>query len=230
MNARASVTRMLVGGFLAPESYGPNERLVVNAWLVRHPQATVLIDTGIADAIPPADVEALRFVRTPIVDALGAIGVRADEVDLVINCHLHADHAGGNAHFRSATILVQPAELAAAREPDYSVAEALGLEGGRYEEREGEHEPLPGLRVIPTPGHSPGHQSVLLETDAGRLLLAGQCYRDASSFARAVTALELARDGYEHAPETPDWLPHLLELRPDRVAFGHDRAIWAADA
>lgn len=226
----ATVTRMHVGGFLAPESYGPNERLVVNAWLVRHPEATILVDTGIADHIPAADVEELKFVRIPIVDALAAAGAAPGDVDVVINCHLHADHAGGNVHFPGARILVQPAELAAARDPDYSVAEDLDLEGGRYEEREGEYDFLPGVRVIPTPGHSPGHQSVLVETDAGRLLLAGQCYRDASGFGRAITALELARAGHPDAPDTPEWLPHILELQPDRVAFGHDRAIWAADA
>ena len=227
---RSTVTRLHLGGFLAPESYGPNERLVVNAWLVRHPEAVVLVDTGIAEHIPAADVAELKFVRIPIVEALSEIGVRPRDVDIVINCHLHADHAGGNVHFGDARILVQPTELAAAHDPDYSVAQDLALDRGRYEEHEGEHEPLPGVRVIPTPGHSPGHQSVLLETDAGRLLLAGQCYRDASGFARAVTALELAHAGHPDAPATPDWLPHLLALGPDRVAFGHDRAIWAADA
>ncbi|MGH2428547.1 MAG: N-acyl homoserine lactonase family protein [Candidatus Limnocylindria bacterium] len=224
------VTRMHLGGFLAPESYAPGERVVVNAWLVRHPEATILVDTGIADNLPEADVEELKFVRTPIAKALGGLGVSPDQVELVINCHLHADHAGGNVHVPDARILVQPAELVAARGPDYSIPEALDLDGGRYDERDGEHEPLPGIRVVPTPGHSPGHQSVAIETDAGRLLLAGQCFRDASSFGRAVTALELRREGYPDAPSTPEWLPRLLDLRPDRVAFGHDRAIWSADA
>jgi N-acyl homoserine lactone hydrolase len=227
---RSTVTRMLVGGFLAPESYGPNERLVVNAWLVRHPEATILVDTGIAEHIPPADARELKFVRTPIGEALVTIGTRPEDIDLVLNCHLHADHAGGNGAVPRARIMVQPAELAAAHEPDYSVPEDLELDGGRYEERDGDYDLLPGVRVLSTPGHSPGHQSFLLETDAGRLLLAGQCYRDASGFARAVTALELARAGHQDVPETPDWLPRVLELAPDRVAFGHDRAIWAADA
>lgn len=221
---------MHVGGFLAPESYGPNERLVVNAWLVRHPEATILVDTGIADHIPVADAEELKFVRVPIVEALAAIGAQPDDVDIVINCHLHADHAGGNRHFAKARILVQPAELAAAREPEYTLPEDLNLDSGRYEEREGDYGPLPGIRVVSTPGHSPGHQSVLIETDTGRLLLAGQCYRDASGFGRAVTALELARAGHADAPDTPDWLPRILALEPDRIAFGHDRAVWAADA
>jgi N-acyl homoserine lactone hydrolase len=204
--------------------------LVVNAWLVRHPEATMLVDTGIAEHIPAADLAELKFLRTPILEALAEIDVGSDEVDIVVNCHLHADHAGGNVHFPSARILAQPAELAAAREPDYSVPHDLNLDAGRYEQREGEYEVVPGIRVLSTPGHSPGHQSVLIETDGGRLLLAGQAYRDASEFARAITAFELASAGYADVPATPAWLPLLLALEPDRVAFGHDRAIWAADA
>jgi N-acyl homoserine lactone hydrolase len=227
---KSAVTRMLVGGFLAPESYAPGERVVVNAWLVRHPEARILVDTGIAEDLPPGDVERLKFVRTPITDALAALGIDPPQVDLVLNCHLHADHAGGNVHFPDARILVQPAELAAAREPDYSVPEALNLEAGGYEEHDGEHEPLPGVRIVPTPGHSPGHQSVAIECEGGTLLLAGQCFRDASSFARALTALELARGGYADVPEVPTWLPRLLELGSHRVAFAHDRAVWQADA
>ena len=227
---RSTVTRMLVGGFLAPDSYGPNERLVVNAWLVRHPEVTILVDTGIAKHIPAADVESLKFVRTPITEALAAAGARPRDVEIVLNCHLHADHAGGNVEFPDALVMVQPAELAAARDPDYTVPEDVNLAAARWEEREGDYEFLPGIRVLATPGHSPGHQSVLIETDAGRLLLAGQTYRDASGFARAVTAHELAQRGYDDVPETPEWLPRLLDLAPDRVAFGHDRAIWAADA
>ncbi len=220
------VTRMEVGGFLAPESYAPGERVVVNSWLVRHPEATILVDTGIAENLPPNDVQELKFLRTPIVDALSGLGVQPDEIDVVINCHLHADHAGGNVCFPGSKILIQPAEVVAASEPEYSVPEALNLAGGNYRERAGEYEPFPGVRIVPTPGHSPGHQSVAIETSAGLLLLAGQCYRDASSFARAVTAYRLAQSGYAEAPPTPEWLPKLLAMEPYRVVFGHDHAIW----
>lgn len=221
---------MLVGGFLAPESVAAGERVVVNAWLVRHPDATLLVDTGLAEHLPPEDVATMRFTRTPILEALAAIGVPANEIDLVINCHLHADHAGGNVALRGTPIIVQPAELEAAREPDYTVVEDVDLAGARWDVRDGEHEPLPGIRIIPTPGHSPGHQSVSVETDAGRLLLAGQAVRDASSFARALTAHRLASEGYPEAPSYPDWLPRLLALEPYRVAFGHDLAVWQPDA
>ena len=229
--ARATVTRMLVGGFLAPDTVAPGERVVVNSWVVRHPDATVLVDTGLAEHLPPEDVATMRFTRTPITDALKAIGIAPGDIDLVVNCHLHADHAGGNVHFRGTPILVQPAELeAASGDPDYTVAAEADLADARWEVRDGEHEPLDGIRVIPTPGHSPGHQSVAVDTDAGRLLLAGQIFRDASGFARAVTALRLAEAGYAEPPEYPEWLPHLLELEPYRVTFGHDHAIWQPDA
>lgn len=224
------VTRLEVGGFLAPESIAPGERVVVNAWLVRHPEATLLVDTGIGEHIPDADVREMRFIRRPITDALTAVGVQPAEVDLVINCHLHVDHAGGNVHFRGSPILVQPAELAAARGPDYSVPEDIDLDLGRWVERAGEHDPLPGIRVIPTPGHSPGHQAVSIDTARGRLLLAGQTFRQASDFARAVTAFRLDRDGYPDPPAYPDWLPRLLDLEPHRVEFGHDHAVWQPEA
>lgn len=227
---RSIVTRLLVGGFLAPESVAPGERVVVNAWLVRHPEATVLVDTGIGEHIPEDDFRQMRFTRKPITEALSEIGVEPSEVDIVVNCHLHVDHAGGNVHFRGTPIIVHPDELAAARGPDYTVPEDIDLDGGNWEEREGEHEPLPGIRVIPTPGHSPGHQAVSIETDAGRLLLAGQTFRQASDFARAVTARRLDLEGFSDPPVYPEWLPRLLDLQPYRVAFGHDHAVWQPDA
>jgi glyoxylase-like metal-dependent hydrolase (beta-lactamase superfamily II) len=220
-----------VGGFELPESIAPGERVIINAWVVRHPDAIVLVDTGLAEHLPPEDVATMRFTRTPITDALASVDLETDDVGLVINCHLHADHAGGNVQLRGTRILVQPAELeAASSDPDYTVASDVDLADASWDVREGEYEPLDGIRVIATPGHSPGHQSVAVDTDAGRLLLAGQIFRDASGFARAVTAHRLAESGFEDPPEYPEWLPRLLELEPYRVAFGHDHAIWQPDA
>ena len=226
----ATLRRFVVGGFLAPGDYAAGQRVVVNAWLLRHPDALVVIDTGLAASLPESDMAELKFRRTPITHVLAAVGVRPADVDLVINCHLHADHAGGNVDFRGTPILVQPAELAAARTPDYSVPAALDLDAGRYEEREGEHEPLPGVLVIPTSGHSPGHQSIAVDTDAGRVLLAGQSFRGASLYGMALTALEMTAAGDPDAPPHPEWLPRILELDPWRVAFGHDTAVWQRDA
>jgi N-acyl homoserine lactone hydrolase len=228
----STVTRLLVGGFELPESIigAAGERVVVNAWVVHHPEATVLVDTGIGAHLPEEDLREMRFLRTPITDALATLDMSPADVDLVINCHLHVDHAGGNAAFRGTPILVQAQELEAARGDDYTIAEDIDLAEGRYEVREGEHEPLPGIRVLPTPGHSPGHQSVAIDTDAGRLMLAGQVFRSASDFVRALTACRLTLEGFENPPSWPSWMPRFLELEPYRVAFGHDLAVWQPDA
>ena len=73
----STVIRMLVGGFLLPDEIAPGERVVVNAWIVRHPDATVLIDTGLAEHLPPEDVTTMRLTRTPIVEAISALGLGA---------------------------------------------------------------------------------------------------------------------------------------------------------
>lgn len=227
---RITLQRIEVGGFLAPESLAPGQRMVVNSWIVRHPDATVLVDTGIAANIPPDDWRELRFMRVPILDALASAGVRRDEIDLVINCHLHADHAGGNVDFRGTPILVQRLELDAAHEPDYSLPDALDLDEGTYRVLDGEHEPMPGIRIVPTPGHSPGHQAVVVDTEDGSVVLAGQSFRWASDFGMALTALRLAEAGEPDPPTYPEWLPRILAVDPWRVAFAHDLAIWQRDA
>jgi N-acyl homoserine lactone hydrolase len=63
-------------------------------------------------------------VRVPIREALAGVGAQPQDVDIVINCHLHADHAGGNVEFPDARILVRPAELAAARDRAVWAADA----------------------------------------------------------------------------------------------------------
>ena len=120
---------------------------------------------------------------------------RAD-VDVVANCHLHADHGGGNAAFPGTPIYVQRLELEAAGEPDYTnPAGTHDFPGARLEVLDGEAEPLPGIRLLPTPGHSPGHQSLAVAIDGGWLLLAGQVFTTASEFGFALFSDRLARSG-----------------------------------
>jgi N-acyl homoserine lactone hydrolase len=77
---------------------------------------------------------------------------------------------------------VQRREREAARAEDYTISEWVEFEGATYVELEGEHEVLPGIRVVPTPGHSPGHQSVLVETDDGLAVVAGDVAHTWSEF------------------------------------------------
>src|ERR687895_432560 len=94
-------------------------------------------------------------------------------IDIVVNTHLHADHCGGNHLFAGKPIYVQRQELDDARsEDDYTIREWVDAPGVRYVPVDGELELLPGLRLLPAPGHTRGMQVVVVET-GGRPVVVG---------------------------------------------------------
>jgi N-acyl homoserine lactone hydrolase len=140
------------------------ERWPNSIHVIEHPDGRILVDTGMIDSTPELDA---------------AWGVRFDaakiprDVACVINTHLHFDHCGGNRLFPGTPIHVQRREREKAREPDYTVPGWVEFQGATYVEHDGEAEIAPGVRVVPTPGHTPGHQSVLVDTDDGLVVCAG---------------------------------------------------------
>ena len=110
--------------------------------------------------------------------------------------------------------------------PDYAEPTALDLDDGSYEVIDGVHEVVPGIRSLPTPGHTPGHQAVVVDTAEGPTVLAGQGYRQVSEYAMALRAVELEDAGeVDHPPYEP-WVRDVRDLDPFRVLFAHDLAIW----
>jgi N-acyl homoserine lactone hydrolase len=197
----------------------PGSRLwMVCAYLIRHPRGVLLWDTGIGSD-PEVD-ELLAPVRWPVEDRLREVGVLPSEVSVIGNCHLHFDHAGGNAGFPSIPILAQRAEHAAAASvQDYTLPGIATFPGARYELLEGEAPVWDGVRVVPTPGHTDGHQSLVVDTRQGRVVLAGQAVNTASDYGRALLAREVGQ-GY------PAWLDDFAAYDPWRVYFAHDLVIW----
>ena len=95
-------------------------------------------------------------------------------VAVVVNTHLHFDHCGGNRLFPGMPIHVQRRELEDARtQDDYTIREWVDFPGATYVEHDGEAEILPGVRLVPAPGHTAGHQIVVVETDEGPVVLGG---------------------------------------------------------
>jgi N-acyl homoserine lactone hydrolase len=198
---------------------------VVCAYLVRHPDGVVLFDTGIV-----GDAEAVERYRPrcfSLDERLAAVGASRQEIDVVVNCHLHADHAGGNHLFPGTPIIVQDAEIAAATGDDYTVLGAcVEFAGAEFRVVSGEHEVLPGVAVVPTPGHSPGHQVLRVETGGGQtVVLAGQAFDDASEFALAHLAHRLRSDPSSDVT-CPSWMSEFDDV--DVVLFAHDLAQWRA--
>jgi N-acyl homoserine lactone hydrolase len=117
---------------------------------IDHPDGLVLVDTGMIDSTP--EIEDMQPTPHPLPGEL------VSRVAIVVNTHLHFDHCGGNRLFPGVPIHVQRRELADARtQDDYTIREWVDFPGATYVEHDGEAKILPGVRLVPAPGHTEGH-------------------------------------------------------------------------
>ena len=223
------VRRIDLGTFVRPAEETDTGRPRVEAvygYVVRTPAGVLLLDTGFANA--DEETEAwYRPVRVPVDDALGTAGLATADVALVVNCHLHLDHIGGNPRFTGRPLFCQRRELDTARAGDYTVPDLVDFAGASYQLLDGEAEIAPGVHVVPTPGHVDGHQSVVVVCDDGSIVLAGQAHDTASQWSADALAARAEGLGHEAPlPEPSPWMARLLEFDPRRVVFAHDAAVW----
>jgi N-acyl homoserine lactone hydrolase len=228
--AETTIERIHYGFIVAPEgTRDAGQPIPVVGYLVRHPDGLFLFDTGFA---PLDDATRQRYHPQAVTvdQALAGLSLRPADIDVIANCHLHADHGGGNAAFPGTPIYVQRPELAAAGEPDYTnPAGTHDFPGANLQVIDGDAEPLPGIRIIPTPGHSPGHQSLAVAFDGGWVILAGQVFTTASEFGFALFSDRLKRAGKPPIGSVPDWMERVVALDPQRVYFAHDLLVHERD-
>jgi N-acyl homoserine lactone hydrolase len=223
------VVALPMGEFtFGPDDPWPGQTGVVVAYAVRHPAGVFLFDTGFGFGNQELD-DQYKVRARDVVEELRQVGIDPADVTGVANCHLHADHSGQNNRFPGVPIYVQPAEWAVAHGPDeYTILDWIDFAGARYEHRAGDHEVAPGVRVFATPGHSPGHQSLVVETEDGPILLAGQAVYSHGEWA----GIADARDGRDDLGPAGDpaayhrSVARLKALNPKRVLFGHDQQGW----
>jgi N-acyl homoserine lactone hydrolase len=156
-------------------------------YVVMHPKGTVLFDSGAHPDLgtdpesrlgaAAADFDMRLSAEDQIERRLAAVGMTPGDIDLVVQSHLHFDHAGGLSWLRHAPILVQREELVFARnppvyqEPIYIQADfSMDLD---WHELDGDHDLFGDGRVtaISTPGHTRGHQSLLVRLDGQTVFL-----------------------------------------------------------
>lgn len=146
----------------------PDEHMPVYVHVVEHPQGRILVDTGLTESDPL--VEDMEPKPVP----LDQQGFAIASITAVVNTHLHFDHCGGNVLFAGTPTYVQRRELEDARTlAGYTVRRWVDAPGVTYVPLDGEIELLPGVRVVPAPGHTPGSQIVVVETGEGRQIIAG---------------------------------------------------------
>jgi N-acyl homoserine lactone hydrolase len=200
VTAPSKITPLLVAELLAE-----GERMPVYVHVVDHHEARVLVDTGMTDLHPAvADMEPRLFPLNE--QALDLTGI-----DIVVNTHLHFDHCGGNHLFAGRPIYVQRQELEDARtKDDYTIREWVEAPGLQYVPVDGELELLPGLRLVPTPGHTRGMQVVVVETGGRPVVVGGDV---------AVQSSELDE------PSTEGQL-RVRALDPELVWLAHEHEPW----
>jgi len=178
----------------------------VSSALVRHGQGNLLFDTGCHPSVVEHGEErwgALMKVMTPVMRAedtllpsLACVGIRPDDIDVVVNSHFHPDHCGCNEFFKNATIIAHAREIEAANAP--------GAETAGYLRADWDHsQPMEAVTVekdvfgdgsvvlVSLPGHTPGTMGAIVNLDRE-----GACRQSAAqSRHRHGTAKHLERRG-----------------------------------
>lgn len=184
---------LLEGGYLYLDrsiaiwgrGFGQVERVPVYMALLETEAGWVLIDTGLnpRGVLEPEKAwgERAKVVRPDLKpeddvrSRLKELGIGVNDIKYILQTHLHWDHTGGNRFFTEATFFVQKSEYRFAFWPDRYLQASYMQDhfdcGVHYELVEGDVEILPGIRLLHTPGHTPGHQSVLAKLTNGKYLL-----------------------------------------------------------
>jgi N-acyl homoserine lactone hydrolase len=124
------------------------------------------------------------------------------------------------AHPLSCPIAVQRCELEAARQPHYTVAEWAKIPEGRARIVDGDLELCSGVRLMLTPGHTPGHESVVIDTVDGTTVIAAQCIFRRAAWRQGVETNNL--DDNASLAAADDSLARLRASQPRRVLLSHD--------
>jgi N-acyl homoserine lactone hydrolase len=200
-------------------------RWPVHGFVVTHDDNAVLVDTGVGG--PQQALDDWHVVNRTVADALAELDLSPADIGLVINTHLHFDHCGQNAVFKHAPFYVQRTELDRARREAPELHDWFDFAGARFELLDGDAEILPGLEVITTPGHTAGHQCVLVRGGGGDPAAFDLLIGDAAYTPRVYSDPVLQADGRippGQASDLPAWrdsLRRIQSLEPDRVHFCH---------
>lgn len=206
--AEARPERVAGIDWLAPAFADESGRLlaVVQSFVIRLDGATVLVDTCVGNHKPRPGLPAWSSLATDFPQRLSAAGVRPAEVDAVVCTHLHFDHVGWNTVPDGSggwvPLFSRARHLVCRTEFEYWVSDAAQTredaddlagvsdsvlpvrEAGLLDLVDASHEIRPGIRLVPTAGHTPGHVSVLVESAGSRALISGDALHHPCQIAR----------------------------------------------
>jgi N-acyl homoserine lactone hydrolase len=187
----------------------------------------ILIDSGLPEIIPE---EASEFENgQDVIEQLASIGLTPDDIDTVISTHYDLDHAGRHAAFTKAHYVVQRMHhLDAATNPRFALTRPQWDQPmERIRLVDGDTELLPGLELIETSGHVPGHQSVLVRLpETGVVLLPIDAVPFGEGFTRDAQDDDDTPDAEAIRASTIKLLDLVEREHIGLIIFGHDEAQW----
>jgi len=211
-------------------------RIPIPAYLIRTSEGNVLFDTGLSPRALPGlrrTDPLARFEEADLlVNRLRALGLEPADVAMVVISHLHCDHAGGAELFPDSELIVQKDEYAYAHYPasffaGFYYRKNFDLPGYRWRLLDGDTELAPGLTVLRSDGHTPGHQSLLVELpQSGPVILAGDaCYWREHVERERVPGVVWNPTLALHSIKR---LKTLARLTGARIFPGHDPEFWGS--
>ena len=165
--------------FTARMNFDSTYQMICYSWYIKGSQPKVLVDPG-APASLFTDVQGIKEQKDimSIEDGLARQGVKPEDIEIVIITHLHNDHILLGYLFKNARFIVQKKELEYAKNPhplDGHHYNPKNWEGLNLEVIDGAKVIIPGISVFLSPGHTPGGQSVEVNTEKGKAIITGFC-------------------------------------------------------
>ena len=207
-------------------------RVPVYGFCILHPDGPILVDTGVGFGNQFID-DLYEPERAVLAELLDRVGIQVGQVAAVVNSHLHFDHCGQNPafHGRTTPFWVQAAEYETLRQdPHYTDANwALAPEPQRRTVR-GDERIAEGVSLIATPGHTAGHQSVLVEAANRRVVIGAQIVWHSDELTAEVASAANVDPNVELQAAAVDSIRRIKALNPETVHFSHCPALHATPA
>lgn len=223
------IERLHLSDVVLPEGHAAakhGRHAVVFGFVIDHPDGAIVVDTGVGRGNPFID-QIYSPTVWDLAELLASIGIEATSVAAVVNSHLHFDHCGQNPLYygTSVPVYVHSDEVEAAKERFYTVPEWAGVPVHQLRAVRGDEAIADGVRLLSTPGHTRGHQSVVVEAHDGRVVLAAQAVWDIEEFEQ-----EKAGPANVDAEELRDAavasIRRLKSLDPDLAYFSHHAEVF----
>jgi N-acyl homoserine lactone hydrolase len=223
------VATITVGSFSIPVpcyliQTGDGKNILIDSGFPRTEKTEEVIEDAVGRSL-------LITYGKDVIEQLATIGVQPADIDILICTHYDGDHAGNIAAFPNAQLVAQRLqhEVASAGHPRFAVTRSQWDQpASRYQLVDGDTELLPGIELIETSGHVPGHQAVLVHLpQTGLVLLAIDAVAIQAHFTADRPVGPTDTDGASAIASTRKLLEQVERKRVSLVIFGHDNPQWS---